>query len=158
MCLYKMFQTKGIAFIMLNDAWRSSKISLVRLYQYSSFMSNSLWPHGLYSPWSSLGQNIGVGSRSLLQGDLPNSGIKPRSLALQADSLPAEPPGKSRLYQHSRTSDYLQMVYLLLESATKESAASNSYIYMSPVISVSHCSVLEEMLSLVSMQWNMRYR
>ena len=26
--------------------------------------------------------------------DLPNSGIKPRSLALQVDSLPAEPPGK----------------------------------------------------------------
>ena len=29
-----------------------------------------------------------------LQGDLPNPGIKPRSLALQADSLPSEPPGK----------------------------------------------------------------
>ena len=28
-------------------------------------------------------------------GDLPNPGIKPRSLALQADSLPSEPPGKS---------------------------------------------------------------
>ena len=27
-------------------------------------------------------------------GDLPNPGIKPRSPALQADSLPAEPPGK----------------------------------------------------------------
>ena len=27
-------------------------------------------------------------------GDLPNPGIKSRSLALQADSLPAEPPGK----------------------------------------------------------------
>ena len=27
-------------------------------------------------------------------GDLPNSGIKPRSPTLQADSLPAEPPGK----------------------------------------------------------------
>ena len=27
-------------------------------------------------------------------GDLPNPGIKPRSLALQADSLPDEPPGK----------------------------------------------------------------
>ena len=26
-------------------------------------------------------------------GDLPNSGIKPRSPALQADSLPTEPPG-----------------------------------------------------------------
>jgi len=27
-------------------------------------------------------------------GDLPNPGIKPRSPALQVDSLPAEPPGK----------------------------------------------------------------
>ena len=27
-------------------------------------------------------------------GDLPNPGIEPRSPALQADSLPAEPPGK----------------------------------------------------------------
>ena len=27
-------------------------------------------------------------------GDLPNPGIKPRSLALQVDSLPAEPQGK----------------------------------------------------------------
>ena len=26
-------------------------------------------------------------------GDLPNPGIKPRSPAVQADSLPAEPPG-----------------------------------------------------------------
>ena len=38
----------------------------------------------------------GVGSCSLLQGDLRNSGIKPRSPALQADSLPAEPPGKPK--------------------------------------------------------------
>ena len=28
-------------------------------------------------------------------GDLPTPGIKPRSPALQADSLPAEPPGKA---------------------------------------------------------------
>ena len=49
---------------------------------------------GLYSPWNSLGQNIGVGSLSLLQGNLPNSGIEPRSPALQADSLPAEPQRK----------------------------------------------------------------
>ena len=27
-------------------------------------------------------------------GDLPNPGIEPRSPALQADSLPAKPPGK----------------------------------------------------------------
>ena len=33
---------------------------------------------------------------SLLQGNLPNPGIKPRSPALQADSLPAEPQGKPK--------------------------------------------------------------
>ena len=31
-------------------------------------MSNSLWPHGLYSLWNSPGQNTGVGSLSFLQG------------------------------------------------------------------------------------------
>ena len=29
-------------------------------------------------------------------GDLPDPGSEPRSPALQADSLPAEPPGKSK--------------------------------------------------------------
>ena len=31
-------------------------------------MFDSLWPHGLYSPWNSPGQNTGMGSLSLLQG------------------------------------------------------------------------------------------
>ena len=39
------------------------------------------------------GKNTGVGSHSLLQGIF--LGSKPRSPALQADSLPSEPPGKS---------------------------------------------------------------
>ena len=34
------------------------------------------------------------GYPSLSPGDLPNPGIKPRSPALQADSLPVEAPGK----------------------------------------------------------------
>ena len=38
------------------------------LSESRSVMSNSLQPHGLYSPWNSPGQNIGVGSLSLLQG------------------------------------------------------------------------------------------
>ena len=37
-----------------------------------SVVSDSLWPHELYSPWNSLDQNTGVGSLSLLQGILPN--------------------------------------------------------------------------------------
>ena len=36
-----------------------------------SVVSNSLPPHGLYSPWNSPGQNTGVGSLSLLQGVFP---------------------------------------------------------------------------------------
>ena len=36
-----------------------------------SVVSDSLRPHGLYSPWNSLGQNTGVGSLSLLQRIFP---------------------------------------------------------------------------------------
>ena len=42
-----------------------------------SVMSNSLRPHGLYSPWDSPGQNTGVGSFSLLQGIFPSQGSNP---------------------------------------------------------------------------------
>ena len=53
------------------------------LYVYKSesysVMSNSLQPHGLYSPWNTLSQNTGVGSLFLLQGIFPtqwlNSGF-----------------------------------------------------------------------------------
>ena len=42
-------------------------------------------------------------------GDFPNPGIKPRSPALQADSLPSEPPGKPQDNQTNITSGfYLQ--------------------------------------------------
>ena len=34
------------------------------------------------------------GSHFLLQGDLPDPGIKPGSSAVQADALPSKPPGK----------------------------------------------------------------
>ena len=42
-----------------------------------SVVSNSLRPHGLYSPWNSPGRNIGVGSLSLLQGIFPTQGSNP---------------------------------------------------------------------------------
>ena len=37
----------------------------------------TLRPHGLYSPWSSPGQNTGVGSLSLLQRIFPTQGSNP---------------------------------------------------------------------------------
>ena len=42
-----------------------------------SVASNSLWPHGLYNPWNSPGQNTGVGSLSLLQRIFPTQGSNP---------------------------------------------------------------------------------
>ena len=39
-----------------------------------SVVSDSLRPHGLYSPWNSPGQNTGVGSLFLLQGIFPTQG------------------------------------------------------------------------------------
>ena len=42
-----------------------------------SAVSDSLRPHGLYSPWNSPGQNTGVGSCSPLQGIIPTQGSHP---------------------------------------------------------------------------------
>ena len=39
--------------------------------------SRSVVSDSLYSPWKSPGQNIGVGSRSLLQGIFPTQGLNP---------------------------------------------------------------------------------
>ena len=47
----------------------------------------TLRPHGLYSPWSSPGQNSGVGSHSLLQGIFLTQGLNQRLLNWQGDSL-----------------------------------------------------------------------
>ena len=42
-----------------------------------SVASDSLRPHGPYSPWNSPGQNTGVGSLSLLQGIFQTQGSNP---------------------------------------------------------------------------------
>ena len=42
-----------------------------------SVMPDSLWPHGLYSPRNSLGQNTGMGGLSLLYGIFPTQGTNP---------------------------------------------------------------------------------
>ena len=58
-------------------------------------MSNSLW---LLCLWDSPGKNTGAGCHFLLQGILPGpetEPLSPVSPALQLDSLPAEPLGRS---------------------------------------------------------------
>ena len=67
-----------------------------------SVVSNSLRPHGLYSPWNSPGHNTGVDSLSLLQRIFPIQGLNPGlPQCRQADSLPAKPQGKPISYWSS---------------------------------------------------------
>ena len=47
--------------------------------------------------------------------DLPSPGIEPRSPTLQADSLPAEPPGKTKCAEVGSLS-LLQQIFLTQES------------------------------------------
>ena len=55
--------------LYLHIRWHHTKKVKVKSEGGShSVMSDSLRPHGLYSPWNSPGQNTGVGSLSLLQG------------------------------------------------------------------------------------------
>ena len=63
-----------------------------------SVVSNSLQPHALQPTkllcrWGFSRQENRTGLPCPPQGDLPNSGIEPRSPALQVDSLPSELPG-----------------------------------------------------------------
>ena len=67
-------------------------------------LSHSVMSNSLASPWTVAHQAslfMGFPRQEYWSGllwpppwDLPDSGIKPTSAALQADSSPAEPPGK----------------------------------------------------------------
>ena len=73
-------------------------IQYIGVSESLSVVSDFLWPHGLQPtrllcPWNSSSQNPGVSCPP--PGDVPDPGIEPRFPVLQADSLPAELPGKS---------------------------------------------------------------
>ena len=50
---------------------------LIKVSESGSVVSDSLRPHGLFSPCNSPGQNTGVGSLSLLQRIFPTQGSNP---------------------------------------------------------------------------------
>ena len=60
----------------------------------NSLQSDGLKPTRLLCPWGFSRQKFWSGLPFSSPGNLPNPGIKSRSPALQADSLPSEPPGK----------------------------------------------------------------
>ena len=61
---------------------------------FESLRSHGMQPARLLCPWGFSRQVYWSGLPCPPPGDLPDPGIKPRSPALQVDSLPSEPPGK----------------------------------------------------------------
>ena len=57
------------------DPVLNSPFSLKLKSESWSVVSDSLWPHGWYSPWNSPGQYTGVGSLSPLQQIFPTQGL-----------------------------------------------------------------------------------
>ena len=64
-----------------------------------SLVSDSLRPHGPYSPWNSPGQNTGVGSLSLLQGIFPTQGLNPGLLHCRQILYQLSHKGSSRILE-----------------------------------------------------------
>ena len=62
--------------------------------------------------WSSPGSSVYGES-----GDLPDQGIEPRSPALQADSLPSKPPGKTSVIFSEIFPKFIQDFLLLSHSS-----------------------------------------
>ena len=71
----KTCDEKGILFFSF--ILESKDLGGKKVSENCSVVFNSLWPHGLSSPWNSPGQNTGVGSLSLCQGIFPTQGSNP---------------------------------------------------------------------------------
>ena len=63
---------------------------------FDSLRPFRLQPTRFLCPWAFSRQEYWSGFPCPPSGDPPNPGIEPRSLTLQADTLPSEPPGKSK--------------------------------------------------------------
>ena len=93
---------------LLTAALTGFQVALVEKESESrSVVSDSLRPHGLYSPWNSPGQNTGVGSLSLLQGLFPTQGLNPglqhcRKILYQLSHKGSPPACKCRRYKRCR--------------------------------------------------------
>ena len=80
---------------LLRVPWiaRRSNQSILKESEFCLVKSDSLQPHGLYSPWNSPGQNTGRDSLSLLRRIFPTQGTSQPNwnrIQLQVGSLPAE--------------------------------------------------------------------
>ena len=78
-------------------------------------MSDSLWPHGLYCPWNSPGQNTGVGSYSIFQGNFSTQGLNPGLLHCRQILYQLSHQGSPRILEWVSLS-LLKRIFLTQES------------------------------------------
>ena len=83
-------------------------------------------------------------------GDLPNPGIELGSPALQADSLPAEPPGKS-YYHHPNQALLIPFLFPTGSSAPNRSRCS----ILPSLLSISHTASTPNFLKCKYNAWNL---
>ena len=74
-------------------------VSLVTSVVSDALQPCGLWPTRLLCPWDPPDKNTGVGCRVIIQGNLPNPGAEPGSLA--DGFFTAEPTGKLPATQYS---------------------------------------------------------
>ena len=72
---------------------------------------------------------MGLGCHSLLQGDLPDPGIKPGSPALQEDSLSSELPGKPLFTHGPSIHPTLSFICLLIQVLILELGGHQTLFY-----------------------------
>ena len=89
-------QPQEISVFVLGVAFRGGWDKEIKSWSLKGKENMNYIVYGLYSQWNSPSQNTGVGSCSLLHGIFPTQESNLGLPALQADSLPAEPPGKPK--------------------------------------------------------------
>ena len=133
--------------VISGEFYGASRLNCLHQWSEShSVVSNSLWPHGLYSPWNSLGQSTGVGSLSLL---FPTQGLNPglphcRQILYQL-SHKVGPNNDTRESTFPRVSRNFQWDRICFQTENTASVVSN------PLLSPS-----KEYQRFIILLWNLR--
>ena len=101
--------TQGLFIVYPVSFWRNEKI-----WQRNTLMEIEFHSCEYQNQWTVACQillSVGFPGKNTGVGIKPRPGIKPRSPALQADSLPSDPPGKP-LEFHSLTMEWKTKVFL----------------------------------------------
>ena len=90
-------------------------------------MSDSLQPHGLYSPWTSPDQNTGVGSLSFLQGIFLTKGLNPGFLHWRWILYHLSYQGGPKMFKMLLTKKKISLIFNLYVSRVQHYISTSVY-------------------------------